>query len=231
MRTSVSKITRPSQLTHVSTDIAEISATFPKPKGLGRPQFLRIMIRRRRYDTGFFLAAIEYRDRFPALNRPEDVLGAITEIDNRTYYRPCSGPSLFIASVPFLKWQPIGNCLVILGFPMLRVRFAPSPTGFLHIGSARTFIFNWLYARHNGGTMILRIDDTDVERNTRGVPRFHLRRAALAGSGVGRAVPAVRAPGAASKRWPRPSSAKGWPIAISRPRGGEAKNRGRRVAF
>ena len=49
---------------------------------------------------------------------------------------------------------------------MLRVRFAPSPTGFLHIGSARTFIFNWLYARHNGGTMILRIDDTDVDRNT-----------------------------------------------------------------
>jgi glutamyl-tRNA synthetase len=49
---------------------------------------------------------------------------------------------------------------------MLRVRFAPSPTGFLHIGSARTFIFNWLYARRNHGTMILRIDDTDVERNT-----------------------------------------------------------------
>jgi glutamyl-tRNA synthetase len=47
-----------------------------------------------------------------------------------------------------------------------RVRFAPSPTGFLHVGSARTFIFNWLYARHNSGTMILRIDDTDVERNT-----------------------------------------------------------------
>src|SRR6202034_4626110 len=47
-----------------------------------------------------------------------------------------------------------------------RVRFAPSPTGYLHIGSARTFIFNWLYARHNQGTMILRIDDTDVERNT-----------------------------------------------------------------
>ncbi len=49
---------------------------------------------------------------------------------------------------------------------MVRVRFAPSPTGYLHIGSARTFIFNWLFARHNGGTMILRIDDTDVERNT-----------------------------------------------------------------
>jgi hypothetical protein len=49
---------------------------------------------------------------------------------------------------------------------MLRVRFAPSPTGFLHVGSARTFIFNWLYARHNGGAMVLRLDDTDVERNS-----------------------------------------------------------------
>jgi len=49
---------------------------------------------------------------------------------------------------------------------MPRVRFAPSPTGFLHIGSARTFVFNWLYARRYGGAMILRIDDTDVERNT-----------------------------------------------------------------
>ncbi len=49
---------------------------------------------------------------------------------------------------------------------MVRVRFAPSPTGYLHIGSARTFIFNWLFARRHGGTMILRLDDTDVERNT-----------------------------------------------------------------
>src|SRR3954452_9300221 len=49
---------------------------------------------------------------------------------------------------------------------MTRVRFAPSPTGYLHIGGARTFIFNWLYARHQGGVVILRIDDTDVERNT-----------------------------------------------------------------
>lgn len=49
---------------------------------------------------------------------------------------------------------------------MVRVRFAPSPTGYLHIGSARTFIFNWLYARHHHGAMILRIDDTDIERNT-----------------------------------------------------------------
>jgi glutamyl-tRNA synthetase len=50
--------------------------------------------------------------------------------------------------------------------PAPRVRFAPSPTGFLHVGSARTFIFNWLFARHNHGTMVLRLDDTDVERNT-----------------------------------------------------------------
>ena len=49
---------------------------------------------------------------------------------------------------------------------MPRVRFAPSPTGFLHVGSARTFIFNWLFARHERGTMILRVDDTDVGRNT-----------------------------------------------------------------
>src|SRR3569623_2577849 len=48
----------------------------------------------------------------------------------------------------------------------VRVRFAPSPTCFLHVGSARTFIFNWLFARHNHGTMVLRLDDTDVERNT-----------------------------------------------------------------
>ncbi len=48
----------------------------------------------------------------------------------------------------------------------IRVRFAPSPTGFFHIGSARTALFNWLYARHTGGTFVLRIEDTDKERNT-----------------------------------------------------------------
>ena len=46
------------------------------------------------------------------------------------------------------------------------MRFAPSPTGYLHIGGARTALFNWLYARHTGGTFILRIEDTDVARNT-----------------------------------------------------------------
>jgi glutamyl-tRNA synthetase len=48
----------------------------------------------------------------------------------------------------------------------VRVRFAPSPTGFLHIGGARTALFNWLYARHNEGTFILRIEDTDRTRST-----------------------------------------------------------------
>ncbi len=47
-----------------------------------------------------------------------------------------------------------------------RVRFAPSPTGFLHIGGARTALFNWLYARHTGGEFVLRIEDTDDARNT-----------------------------------------------------------------
>lgn len=48
----------------------------------------------------------------------------------------------------------------------VRVRFAPSPTGFFHIGSARTALFNWLYARHTQGTFVLRIEDTDHQRNT-----------------------------------------------------------------
>jgi glutamyl-tRNA synthetase len=48
----------------------------------------------------------------------------------------------------------------------VRVRFAPSPTGFLHIGGARTALFNWLYARHTGGAFILRVEDTDAARNT-----------------------------------------------------------------
>lgn len=49
--------------------------------------------------------------------------------------------------------------------PNVRVRFAPAPTGYLHIGSARTALFNWLYARQRGGELVLRIEDTDVERS------------------------------------------------------------------
>lgn len=48
----------------------------------------------------------------------------------------------------------------------VRVRFAPSPTGMLHVGGARTSLFNWLWARHNGGELVLRIEDTDEERST-----------------------------------------------------------------
>ena len=48
----------------------------------------------------------------------------------------------------------------------VRVRFAPSPTGALHIGGARTALFNWLYARKNGGSFILRLEDTDSERSS-----------------------------------------------------------------
>ena len=49
---------------------------------------------------------------------------------------------------------------------MIRVRIAPSPTGYLHLGNARTAIFNWLYAKKNNGVFIVRIDDTDTERST-----------------------------------------------------------------
>ena len=48
----------------------------------------------------------------------------------------------------------------------IRVRFAPSPTGYLHVGGARTALFNWLYARHEGGQFLLRIEDTDKARST-----------------------------------------------------------------
>src|SRR5438105_2931453 len=48
----------------------------------------------------------------------------------------------------------------------IRVRFAPSPTGYLHIGGARTALFNWLFVRHHGGKLVLRIEDTDTKRNT-----------------------------------------------------------------
>ena len=50
----------------------------------------------------------------------------------------------------------------------IRVRYAPSPTGHLHIGNARTALFNYLYARHNGGKFIIRIEDTDKKRNIEG---------------------------------------------------------------
>ena len=50
--------------------------------------------------------------------------------------------------------------------PAVRTRFAPSPTGYLHVGGARTALFSWAFARHYGGTFVLRIEDTDLERST-----------------------------------------------------------------
>src|SRR5258705_10157791 len=50
--------------------------------------------------------------------------------------------------------------------PAPRVRFAPSPTGYLHVGGARTALFNWLFARRHGGAFVLRIEDTDAERSS-----------------------------------------------------------------
>lgn len=63
--------------------------------------------------------------------------------------------------------QPLefSRCNFTASFMSVRVRIAPSPTGKLHIGTARTAVFNWLFARHHGGTFILRIEDTDQERS------------------------------------------------------------------
>src|SRR5262245_7411262 len=64
---------------------------------------------------------------------------------------------------PVETWAPI---TMSSSDPSVRVRFAPSPTGALHIGGARTALYNWLTARHRGGEMVLRIEDTDRERST-----------------------------------------------------------------
>ena len=61
---------------------------------------------------------------------------------------------------------PYADCPPDMTAPVV-TRFAPSPTGFLHIGGARTALFNWLYARGRGGKMLLRIEDTDRERSTK----------------------------------------------------------------
>ena len=67
-----------------------------------------------------------------------------------------------------------------------RVRFAPSPTGYLHIGGVRTALFNWLWARKHGGVFVLRIEDTDQERSTDESRQRHPRRPALARARLGR---------------------------------------------
>ena len=63
----------------------------------------------------------------------------------------------------------------------VRVRFAPSPTGFLHIGGLRTALYNYLYARHHGGTFVLRIEDTDQTRYVEGAEEDIIRSLEWAG--------------------------------------------------
>src|SRR3954469_9631221 len=56
----------------------------------------------------------------------------------------------------------------------VRVRFAPSPTGYLHVGGARTALYNYLYAKHTGGDFVLRIEDTDLARSTEDAMRMQI---------------------------------------------------------
>ena len=65
-----------------------------------------------------------------------------------------------------LRWCS-GRSIIITAMndQRIRVRFAPSPTGLLHVGNARTALYNWLFARRMGGDFVLRIEDTDVERS------------------------------------------------------------------
>ena len=97
----------------------------------------------------------------------------------------------------------------------MRLRFAPSPTGQLHVGNARTALFNWLLARGSGGTFVLRIEDTDVERSTRESEDAHPARPALARPRLGRgprhrrrarSVPAIGAAASVSRRTRRSCS-------------------------
>ena len=68
-------------------------------------------------------------------------------------------------TVGAMDCEPGSPCAKPLPMTVI-TRFAPSPTGFLHIGGARTALFNWLYSRHHGGRFLLRIEDTDRQRST-----------------------------------------------------------------
>ena len=93
-------------------------------------------------------------------------------------------------------------------------RIAPSPTGSMHIGTARTALFNWLYARHTGGTFLLRIEDTDRERSTEAAVQVIFDGLSLARPGAGRAtgVP-VRQRATVIARWSANCSRRGTPTA------------------
>src|SRR5215471_8712860 len=74
-----------------------------------------------------------------------------------------TGMKRLVVSIGYVK-ASLGYSTFMASSPV-RTRFAPSPTGFLHIGGVRTALFNWLYARKHGGQYLLRIDDTDQQRN------------------------------------------------------------------
>jgi glutamyl-tRNA synthetase len=77
----------------------------------------------------------------------------------------CRASILPIASAKMNRFETERGRKLMASSERPRVRFAPSPTGYLHVGGARTALFNWLFARHEGGTLLLRIEDTDAERN------------------------------------------------------------------
>src|SRR5918912_70206 len=95
----------------------------------------------------------------------EDIGHYFPDIDER--YRDADSIELLreVRKLVGGTWE-IANvdAVVVCERPRVRVRFAPSPTGLLHLGAARTALFNYLFARHNGGDLILRIEDTDRER-------------------------------------------------------------------
>ena len=136
--------------------------------------------------------------------------------------QPRSSPrSIALASPPrWIRAPPIEHRRTSDNPRAQSLRFAPSPTGALHIGGARTALYNWLAARHEGGELVLRIEDTDRERSTAGERRADPRRAELArarlGRGAGLPGRARRAPrgraGAAAgvrRRLPRPGHRQG----------------------
>src|SRR5215210_5837744 len=88
---------------------------------------------------------------------------------------PRTGPLSASSALATTSWYHLGKssdfavktalamgCQATVARVSVRVRFSPAPTGYLHVGGARTALFNWLYARHEGGTFVLRIEDTDA---------------------------------------------------------------------
>ena len=118
----------------------------------------------------------------------------------------------------------------------VRVRFPPSPTGNLHVGNVRSALFNWVFARHYGGTFVLRVEDTDAGRNLEESYQVPLRLAQLAGPELGRRAAGWRPvrslhPDRAGRHLPARSSAScsrpSWRIDASAP--GRRSRRGRRL--